>query len=86
MNGAFRTPILRCVSQRPSFMHTGQMATLGEVVAFFAQGGDPFGYPGTNELAGVSLGLSAQDQTDLVAFLRALDGPGPAAQLRSPPP
>ena len=51
MNGAFRTPILRCVAQRPSFMHTGQLATLAEVVAFFARGGDPFGYPGTSEIA-----------------------------------
>ena len=84
MNGAFRTPTLRCVSQRPSFMHTGQLPTLAEVVAFFAQGGDPFGYPGTSELA--ALALDAQDQTDLVAFLGTLDGPGPAAHLRNPSP
>jgi cytochrome c peroxidase len=84
MNGAFRTPILRCVSQRPSLLHTGQLATLGEVVAFFAQGGDSFGYPGTSELAPLSLG--AQDQADLVAFLGTLDGPGAAANLRESPP
>lgn len=84
MNGAFRTPTLRCVSQRPSFMHTGQLPTLAEVVAFFAQGGNPFGYPGTSELA--ALALDAQDQTDLVAFLGTLDGPGPAAHLRNPSP
>jgi cytochrome c peroxidase len=82
-NGAFRTPILRCVAQRPSFMHTGQLATLADVVAFFARGGDAFGYVGTSEIASLSLG--AQDQADLVAFLGALQGPGPAANLQTPP-
>jgi cytochrome c peroxidase len=80
--GAFRTPTLRCVSQRPSFMHTGQLATLGDVVAFFARGGDAFGYPGTSEIA--PLPLSAQDRADLVAFLGALQGPGPDASLETP--
>ncbi len=84
LNGAFRTPILRCASQRPSFMHTGQLSTLASVVAFFARGGDPFGYPGASEIAALS--LDAQDQADLVAFLGTLDGPGAAANLREPPP
>jgi cytochrome c peroxidase len=79
MNGAFRTPVLRCVSRRPSFMHTGQMKTLAQVVAFFAQGGDPFGYLGTSEIG--PLPLNAQEQADLVAFLSALDGPGPSPDL-----
>src|SRR6187431_318602 len=34
MSGAFRTPTLRCVKQRPTFMHTGQLGTLDQVVAF----------------------------------------------------
>src|SRR5262249_8169557 len=51
MLGAFKTPTLRCVSQRPSFMHTGQMQSLEEVVDFFARGGDDVhGYLGSNEL------------------------------------
>jgi cytochrome c peroxidase len=78
--GAFRTPTLRCVGLAPSFMHTGQLRTLEQVVAFFDMGGHPpFGYPGTNELE--PLGLSAQQQADLVGFLRSLTGAGPAAQL-----
>ena len=81
--GAFRTPTLRCVAGRPSFMHTGQFVTLDEVVAFFARGGHPAGYPGVSELA--PLELSGEEQADLVAFLRALDGPGPPAALRTPP-
>ena len=83
LEGSFRTPRLRCVSGRPSFMHTAQFMTLEKVVDFFDRGGDIGGYPGTKEIT--PLGLSARDRADLVAFLRALDGPGPAPDLlRSP--
>jgi cytochrome c peroxidase len=82
--GAFRTPSLRCVSQRPSFMHTGQIRTIEQAVSFHDRGGDPAGnYPGRNELE--PLGLSEEERADLSAFLRALDGPGPEAALRAPP-
>lgn len=74
MDGAFRTPTLRCVSQRPTFMHTGQLGTLAKVVAFFNDGGSPYGYVGTSEIH--PLGLSDLDQSDLVEFLQSLDGPG----------
>jgi cytochrome c peroxidase len=74
MTGAFRTPMLRCVSGRPAFMHTGQLRTLEAVVTFFNRGGDRSGYAGTNELH--ALGLADRDGADLVAFLRSLDGPG----------
>ena len=60
-------------------MHTGQLKTLANVVNFFAKGGDMFGYPGASEIE--KLDLSAGEQDDLVAFLGALDGPGPAAEL-----
>jgi len=83
MVGAFRTPILRCVARRPSFMHTGQYATLAQVVSFFTRGGDPVGYPGKSEIA--PLPLSAEDEQDLVAFLGTLEGPGPAAPLLTRP-
>lgn len=82
--GAFRTPGLRCVAQRPSFFHTGQALGLPPVVDFFVEGGDPPGtYPGVSELE--PLALDAGDRKDLVAFLRALDGPGPAPDLLLPP-
>jgi len=68
---------------RPTFMHTGQIGSLADVVAFFAQGGNSFGYVGTNELQAIN--LSAQDQSDLVAFLQSLQGPGPAASLMASP-
>jgi len=82
MTGAFRTPMLRCAAGHPSFMHTGQFKSLADVVAFFSEGGDIFGYPGKNELSALS--LDAQAQADLAAFLRSLDGPGPAPALMSP--
>lgn len=84
LEGAFRTPGLRCLGSHPSFMHTGQLGALDQVVAFFDRGGDPpGGYPGKSEL--VPLGLSAAEQADLVAFLAALDGPGPDPALRQQP-
>ena len=81
--GAFRTPSLRCGARRPSFMHTGQLSSLADVVAFFERGGDPFGFPGKSELQ--PLGLSAQDQADLVAFLGSLEGAGPSEALLTAP-
>ncbi len=81
--GAFRTPSLRCVSTRPSFMHTGQFRSLNDVVAFFDNGGDSDGYPGSSQ--NHPRGLSAVERAALVAFLRALDGPGPSASLTSQP-
>ena len=84
LDGAFRTPTLRCTSQQPSYMHTAQMSGLDQVVAFFDRGGDRVGgYPGTNELT--ALGLTDGERSDLVAFLKTLDGPGPAAALRGAP-
>lgn len=77
--GAFRTPSLRCVSRRPSFMHTGQLRSLEDVVAFFNRGGNKDGYLGSSEL--FPLGLDSEERRALVAFLRALDGDGPRADL-----
>ena len=73
MSGALRTPTLRCVAMRPTFMHTGQIGTLDQVVAFFNEGGNPAGeYPGMSELH--ALGLSSLDQSDLVAFIEGAHG------------
>ena len=84
LEGAFRTPTLRCAASHPSFMHTGQLTSLEQVMSFFARGGDPVGhYPGTSEL--MPLDLSESDRTDLAAFLHTLMGPGPDASLLGPP-
>jgi cytochrome c peroxidase len=82
--GAFRTPTLRCVAQRPSFMHTAQLRSLAAVVAFFSKGGYPAGFVGQSEIH--ALDLTAEQQSDLVAFLRALDGPGADSSLGKAPP
>ncbi len=81
--GAFRTPRLRCVAERPSFMHTGHVGSLADVIDFFDRGGEQVGFPGKNEL--VPLGLSARERADLLAFLKTLTGPGPSAELLGPP-
>ena len=75
MEGAFRTPTLRCVDLRPTFMHTGQVGTLAKVVTFFSDGGNIMGYLGSSEL--VPLNLSAREQSDLTEFLLALAGTAP---------
>ena len=83
-DGAFRTPTLRCISQQPSFMHTGQMTALEQVIAFFDRGGDRVGgYPGVTEIA--ALGLSDRERADLTSFIQSLEGPGPSMQLRGAP-
>jgi cytochrome c peroxidase len=48
LEGAFRTPTLRCIANQPSFMHTAQHQSLADVVRFFDRGGDPLGFPATN--------------------------------------
>ena len=64
-------------------MHTGHLHALSDVVAFFARGGDQNGFEG--ESVNVDRGLSAEEQADLVEFIKALDGPGPAAELLAAP-
>jgi cytochrome c peroxidase len=83
MTGAFRTPIMRCVGMRPTFMHTGELQTLTDVVNFFNVGGSGQGFPGTSEIS--PLNLSASDVSDIVAFLESLTGPGAAPQYRAAP-
>lgn len=82
LEGAFLTPSLRCIAGQPSFMHTGQLTELADVVDFFADGGHPGGYLGRSELA--ELDLTDRERADLVAFIGALEGPGPDAALLVP--
>lgn len=82
MEGAFATPMLRCASLRPSFMHTAQLGSLDSVVEFFDRGGDARGYPGVSEIE--PLDLSASERAELVAFLKTLDGEGPSEELSRP--
>lgn len=83
LRGSFQTPMLRCTSLNPSYMHTGQLRSLEAVVDFFNRGGDYAGYPGKSELS--PLRLSEGERADLVAFLRSLDGSRPAPELLRDP-
>lgn len=69
--GAFRTANLRGIAQTAPYMHSGQIATLADVVEFYDRGGgDPA--VGTKDSRLVPLGLDDAEKADLVAFLEAL--------------
>jgi cytochrome c peroxidase len=67
--GEFRTPGLRNVGLRAPYMHNGGLATLEEVVDFYNRGGD-FNAPNIDRNRIRPLNLTAQQRSDLVAFLR----------------
>jgi cytochrome c peroxidase len=85
LEGAFRTPGLRCVSRRPSFLHAGQKRSIEDVILLFNRGGDSLGFRGTKDPLMVPLGLSDEERAQLAAFLRALDGPGPHPEWLATP-
>lgn len=68
--GKFKTPSLREVARTAPYMHNGIFKTLEEVVAFYNRGGNN----PAEHTALKPLGLSAQEQGDLVAFLKSLSG------------
>lgn len=67
----YRTPSLRNVALTGPYMHDGSMATLAEVVAFYATGSgdDPDRDPRLKALS-----IDPAEQATLVAFLEALTG------------
>jgi cytochrome c peroxidase len=79
--GKFRAPSLRNVAVTGPYMHDGSIATLEEVVEFYAAGGrniadGPFAgdgrvNPHKSEFIG-QIDLDARDKSDLVAFLKTL--------------
>lgn len=79
---AFRTPSLRNVARRPPYMHAGQLGDLETVVRHYDRA--PRAPAGRSELR--ALRLTASERAQLVAFLRALDGPlaTPAHLLEAP--
>jgi cytochrome c peroxidase len=71
--GAFKTPTLRDLEHTFPYMHDGSLKTLEEVVEYYDKGG----IPNKNLDERIKkLNLTAQDKTDLVAFLKALSGTG----------
>lgn len=67
--GKFKTPTLRNVAVTAPYMHNGSIATLQEVVFFYA-GGGVFS-PNKSALIH-KINLNNQQQKDLIAFLEAL--------------
>ena len=82
--GEFKTPTLRNVALSAPYMHQGQFATLADVVRFYStlEGSAPPGHHQEQVLQ--PLGLSAEEQADLVAFLEALTDTGVDPGLLGP--
>ncbi len=68
---AFKTPSLRNVALRAPYMHAGQFTTLEAVVDHYNRA--PAARAGKSEL--VPLALSAREEQQIIAFLRALTAP-----------
>lgn len=80
--GRFKTPGLRNVARRAPYMHAGQFPTLAAVLAHYNAA--PAAPVGQSEIR--PLHLTSQEITQLIAFLRTLDGPVAAdPQWLSPP-
>lgn len=80
MKRAFKTPGLRDIVERAPYMHSGDIATLEEVVAHYDHG---FVHRDSLSELIQPLGLTAQQQSDLVAFLKTLSSPVDEDLLRA---
>jgi len=69
MKFAFKTPGLREIARRGPYMHDGAVATLDAVVEHYDRGG--IDRPSRSDLI-KPLGLTAQEKSDLVAFMQTL--------------
>jgi len=82
--GEFRTANLRGIVDSAPYMHSGQLATLDEVIDFYDKGG---GTPvsGTKDPLLVPLGLTKEEKADLIEFLKSLSGAPIAPELLQEP-
>jgi len=78
--GQFRTKSLRGVAQSMPYMHSGQFTTLEDVVAFYDAGGGMV-LDVVTDSAIKPLGLTMQEKTDLVEFMKSLTGAAIPAPL-----
>ncbi|MDO6583071.1 cytochrome c peroxidase [Photobacterium sp. 2_MG-2023] len=83
VDGAFKTPGLRNIALTAPYFHNGGAATLEQVVEFYNRGGNRRGSESNNNSGFGNndsnldpdirpLGLTSQEQADLVAFLKTL--------------
>jgi cytochrome c peroxidase len=70
MQHAFKTPSLREIARRSPYMHDGSLATLEEIIEHYDRGG--VDRPSRSDLM-KPLGLTAQEKSDLVAYLNTLN-------------
>lgn len=83
--GHWRTKGLRQVAETAPYMHSGQFATLEEVIDFYDKADMTEGLIGVRDDVLQPLNLSTTEKADLVEFLRSLTGePVPADLLRNP--
>ncbi len=77
-NYAFKTPTVRNAALTAPYMHNGVFRTLEEVVDFYNRGGGAgWGiHLETQTLPSEPLHLTAQEQRDIVAFVRSLNDSG----------
>jgi len=71
--GVFKTPTLREIEHTAPYMHDGSLKTLEEVVDYYDKGGTP------NKNLDSHIKprhMTAQQKSDLVAFLKSLSGSG----------
>ncbi|MBK8987235.1 MAG: right-handed parallel beta-helix repeat-containing protein [Chloroflexi bacterium] len=72
LNGAFKVPTLRNIALSAPYMHDGSLATLAEVVDFYAEGGGRAHGRDNIDVFVQGFTLNEQERADLVAFLMAL--------------
>jgi cytochrome c peroxidase len=80
-HAAFRTPSLRGVETSAPYMHSGQLATLDEVIDFYNDGGGSPQAGSTKDPSLLPLGLSSVQKANLKAFLLTLTGEPVAPEL-----
>ncbi|MCC6998470.1 MAG: hypothetical protein IT370_27915 [Deltaproteobacteria bacterium] len=86
LKGTWKTPSLRDVALTAPYMHSGQLATLREVVEHYNRGGvhSAGAAPGMKDARIVPLNLTPQEIDDLVAFMESLTGSVDAAVVAQP--
>lgn len=79
--GAFKTPTVRDITKHAPYMHDGSQATLEEVIEFYDKGGEKNPYL---DVRMTPLNLTPEEKSDLIHFLKALDG-DPYPVVQAPP-
>jgi cytochrome c peroxidase len=75
MVGAYKTPTLRNIALTAPYMHTGDVATLVDVIEFYNKGGDEDGtFAGTRTETMKKLDLNAAEKDALVKLLESMTG------------